>query len=86
LARSNIKEALTFGSKKLTIVVKHCGDLVIPDCRERGKSGIHNHRPSRTRTAGVMDSGLAANQVGCCRLGLLKVSISGTPEIDGAPE
>ena len=28
-----------------------------------------------------MDFGLAANQVGCCRLGF-KVSISGTPEID----
>jgi hypothetical protein len=32
-----------------------------------------------------MDSGLAANQVGCCRLGV-EVSISGTPEIDANPE
>jgi hypothetical protein len=32
-----------------------------------------------------MDSGLAANQVGCADLAF-KVSISGTPEIDGNPE
>ena len=41
--------------------------------------GIHNHRSA------TMDSGFAANQVGCCRFGIL-MSISGTPEIDGAPE
>jgi len=32
-----------------------------------------------------MDSGFAANQVGCCRLGI-QVPISGKPEIGGAPE
>jgi hypothetical protein len=37
--------------------------LVIPDCCASRKSGIHAPRSAN------MDSGLAANQVGCCRLG-----------------
>jgi hypothetical protein len=50
--------------------INNCGevlnDLVIPDCRESGKSGIHIHSWRRTRSRDwrqkivVMDSGLAA--------------------------
>jgi hypothetical protein len=33
----------------------------------------------------IMDSGLAANQVGYCRLGV-QMTMSGKPDIFGAPE
>jgi hypothetical protein len=33
----------------------------------------------------IMDSGLAANQVGYCRLGI-QVTMSGKPDTVGAPE
>jgi hypothetical protein len=52
--------------------INNCGetprDLVIPDCRASGKSGIHNHSWRITRSRDwrqkivVMDSGLAASR------------------------
>jgi hypothetical protein len=58
--RSNIKEALTFGWNKLTIVMKRGATIVIPDCHEGGKSGIHI--PPVAQLV-VMDSRLALRAV-----------------------
>jgi hypothetical protein len=57
--------------------------LVIPDCRASGKSGIHNHDPSRTDNGGAYGF-RARHPSRLLPTWHFKVPISGTPEIGGA--
>jgi hypothetical protein len=57
--------------------------VILAERAQRARAGTHNHSPP-----GVIDSGFAASQVGCCRLGRYGLPISGklNPRSGSAPE